>query len=144
MYYYSGGFFCGMAGVKGKSGRKLKIKTPLQLEKMVNAFLLKCKQENTIPYLTALYNSLGFYHSYFQDLANTHPVFLPAVKKMQSRMAEEYEKAMGSKRLSPAHSIFMLKNCGFVDKIDVQANVSGSFSLADLARDARCAKKDKK
>jgi hypothetical protein len=136
-----------MAGKKGmKSGRK-KItywRTPAQLWNVAMEYFDECKAEKKQPLLTALYLRLGVWHGYFTELEAEKPIFRKTIKKIITTSANFYESGVNNKQVNTAIGIFMLKNCGYADRLEVQANITSSFSLAELAKDARGAKKNKK
>lgn len=116
---------------------KTKVKNISELSKKADIYFSQCKNDNKIPYLTGFYVFLGISHSYFYDWIQRKPGDSEAIKAIWMKFASEYEGNMGDRKLMPAHAIFMLKNCGFSDNISVNATVSGSVGLADMAKEAR-------
>jgi len=123
------------------AGRPLRFKTPIELQRAVDGYFNQCKQENKKPMLTALYNYLNCWHGYFQELVQAHPNFSNTIKRTIARMAEVYEIGTSNKTTIPALGIFMLKNCGYTDRVEVSATVSGSIGLADMAKEAQAIKR---
>jgi len=118
-------------------GRPPKIKGIQDLDNKVKEYLIECERDKKIPYLTGFYVFLGVWHGYFCDLLQAKPEYSKSIKKMWNQFAYSYEENMGAKKLTPAHAIFMLKNCGYVDRVEVNANITDNQSLSDLAKMAK-------
>jgi hypothetical protein len=125
-----------MAG-NANSGRDRKFKQPMDLQRAVDAYFDDCKKNDKRPMLTALYNFLGCWHGYFQELTAEKPIFSKVVKRTIARMAEEYETRTDNRTTIPALGIFMLKNCGYTDRVEVNASITDNSSLGDLAKAVR-------
>jgi hypothetical protein len=132
-----------MAKPGPRPGRPFTWKTPARLSASIDQYFTNCKESGELPRLTSLHIHLGVWRGYLNELAETRPEFVRVVKKMYERMAEAYERDTGTKKVIPALGIFMLKNCGYTDRIEVTANVSG-LSLVDLAREARAEQQRRK
>lgn len=117
-----------------KGGRPGHFKTPNQLENWVNLFFSNCEKEGKRPKLTAMYNFLGVWNGYFNEKGEE---FVRVIKMATAKIAGFYEDALDDKQTIPALGIFMLKNCGYADRIEVNANISDTSSLADLAKAVR-------
>ena len=115
-------------------GRPPKIKSLKDLENKAKLYFLECERDKKLPYLTGFYVFLGVSHSYFYDFIQAKPQYSEAIKAIWIKFAYQYEVNMGEKRLSPAHAIFMLKNCGFSDNVNINANITDNQSLSDMAR----------
>ena len=118
-------------------GRPGKYRTAKQLQYWVDLFFKDCEKNAKRPKLTALYNYLGVWNGYFNERGEE---FVRIIKKSTAIIAGFYEDALDNKQTIPALGIFMLKNCGYADRVDITANVSSSMSLADMAKEARSQK----
>lgn len=122
-------------------GRPPKYRTAKQLQYWVDLFFKDCDKNKKRPKLTGLYKFLNVWPGYFQEVSDDKSVeFSKIVKLATVKIASYYEDAIDDKQTCPALGIFMLKNCGYADRIEVNANVSSSMSLADMAKEARSQK----
>lgn len=122
------------------AGRPAKYQTDKQLRFWVDQYFKKCKDEDKRPKLTGLYKFLGVWPGYFQEVADDKKAgFSKIIRKATATIAEFYEDAIDDNTTKPALGIFMLKNCGYTDRVEVNANVSPDISLSDMARQARAA-----
>ena len=120
-----------MAHAGGRPGR---YKTAKQLKYWVDLFFSNCKKENKRPKLTAMNVFLGVYPGYFNDKGDE---FVKIIKDATAKVSEFYEDAIDNKQTSPALGIFMLKNCGYSDRIEVNANITQETSISELADEVK-------
>jgi hypothetical protein len=133
-----------MEEIKNKGGRPRKVRKwrdPAGLKRAIDAYFSECEATGKTPYLTSLHLSLGVWNGYFARLIADDDRYSHVVKSMYERMAEQYEINTSIKKMIPALGIFMLKNCSYADRVDLNANVSSVLSLADLAKEARASGK---
>ena len=122
-------------------GRPPKYRTVKQLQYKVDMYFRDCIKLQKRPKLTGLYSFLGVWPGYFQEVAEDKQAdFSKVIRHATIKIAEFYEDAVDNKQTCPALGIFMLKNCGFSDNVNITANVSSSMSLADMAKEARSQK----
>ena len=119
-------------------GRPPKYKTVKQLKYWVDLFFKDCDKNNKRPKLTGLYRFLNVWPGYFSSSTNENgEEFNKVIKEATVKIASFYENAIDDKGTSPALGIFMLKNCGYTDRVEVNANINETSNLADLARAVR-------
>ena len=81
---------------------------------------------------------MGIWPGYFGQVADDKQAeFSLVIKEAQAKIAKSYEDALDDKQTPPALGIFMLKNCGYTDRVEVNANITADDNLADLAKAAR-------
>lgn len=124
-------------------GRPAKFKTVEELTEKVEEYFAERNKQKKRPTLTSMYVYIGAWHGYFNELVVSKPEFSGIVKLIISKISENYEDGTNDGSVKPALGIFMLKNCGYADKMDINANVSTETSLAELAKQAQNKRKNK-
>ena len=119
-------------------GRPPKYKTVKQLKYWVDLFFQNCEKKEERPKLTGLYKFLNVWPGYFSSSTNDNgDEFNKVIKEATTKIASYYENAIDEKGTAPALGIFMLKNCGYTDRMEVNANITDNSSLGDLAKAVR-------
>lgn len=122
-------------------GRPPKYRTEKQLQYRVDLYFKDCEKNEKRPKLTGMYSFLGIWPGYFQEVAeDKREGFSKIIRHATVKISEYYENAIDNKQTCPALGIFMLKNCGYADKVDINANITDNQSLADMAKQARTRK----
>jgi hypothetical protein len=119
-------------------GRPPKYKTVKQLKYWVDLYFKDCEKNKKRPKLTGMNEFLGVWPGYFTDSSNENGAeFTKIIRGAQAKIAGFYENAIDDKQTCPALGIFMLKNCGYADRVEVNANITDNSSLGDLSKAVR-------
>lgn len=102
------------------AGRPPKWETPEQLQKEIDKYFEDCKKNNEPLTITGLALALDTYRDVLMDYQNKDE-FSNTVKRAKQIIENAYEKRLIQNGRSG--DIFALKNFGWVDKQEVDANV---------------------
>ncbi len=106
-----------------KNGRPLKFEDPAKLDKLVDAYISKCKSDDEPLTITGLALYLGFCDkSSLYDYQKKED-FTHSIKRARSLVENGYEKRLGE----GAGAIFALKNFGWTDRQDL--NIGGQLGV---------------
>ena len=108
------------------AGRPPKWETPEQLQKQIDKYFLDCEANNEPLTITGLALALDTYRDVLMDYQNKDE-FSYTIKKAKQRIENAYEKRLIANGRSG--DIFALKNFGWVDKQEVEANVTANIEV---------------
>ncbi len=109
-----------------KIGRPRIIKSPAEMERLVEEYVTTCHEEEEPLTLTGMILHLGLSSRQSLDLYGERPEFTDSVKKAKLVIENQYERKLD--RDKPAGAIFALKNMGWSDRREVEFK----GSLADV------------
>lgn len=119
--------------MKKKPGRPRKYDSPAQFDEAVGKYVALCKETNEPITWTGLALALGFATREAIDTYLEYDGFSDSVKRAKLIVQNAYEKRLAG--TTPTGAIFALKNFGWHDKQEVQADVTHrtlAQALADL------------
>lgn len=108
------------------AGRPPKWETPEQLQKEIDKYFEECKKNNEPLTITGLALALDTYRDVLMDYQNKDE-FSNTIKRAKQIIENAYEKRLIQNGRSG--DIFALKNFGWVDKQEVEANVTANIEV---------------
>jgi len=115
-----------IAPPKKKGGRKKFYETPEQMQKIIDIYFKKCKENKEIPGMCGLAIALGMDRGTLLDYRDRDE-FHATVKEARSRIEEVWERRLFTNGCTGA--IFWLKNNGagggWKDNQDIKSQISG-------------------
>lgn len=108
------------------AGRPPKWETPEQLQKEIDKYFEECKKNDEPLTITGLALALDTYRDVLMDYQNKDE-FSNTVKRAKQIIENAYEKRLIQNGRSG--DIFALKNFGWVDKQEVEANVTANIEV---------------
>jgi len=109
-----------MEEISRSVGRPPKWNTPEELQKEIDAYFKKCEEEEEPLTITGLALALDTYRDVLMDYQNKDE-FSNTVKRAKQRIEHAYEKRLIAN--GRAGDIFALKNFGWKDKQEIEADV---------------------
>jgi hypothetical protein len=111
-----------------KPGRPRIIKSPEEMDRLVEEYVAKCREEGEPLTLTGMILHLGLSSRQSFDRYGERPEFTDSVKRAKLLIENEYERKLD--RARPAGAIFALKNMGWSDTQEVA--FKGALANLDL------------
>ncbi len=117
-------------------GRPLKYKTDKKILDKAEEFFKECDDKKDPYTITGLAIALGTTRKTLMEWQRDAR-FSNTIKEIKSRVEYYVEKSVAKGTIAPAVGIFMLKNFGWVDKIDQTIEHKGAVDLGGVFGDIK-------
>ena len=119
----------------------MKIKSPEELEKIAINYFEDCAEKGNTVCITGFCVFAGTYRDYLSKLVDNKPEFIDIVKRIREIIAFSYENGGLTGKIPVAQAIFLQKNMGFSDRMEIDQRITGDISLSQILTEAQSRKR---